>query len=423
MIQLEKIVLIGGNRLQGTVKISGAKNAVLPIMAASLLADGDYHISNVPLLRDVKTMTQLLESIGCHVTREKEVVIHTGNCQNPEAPYDLVKTMRASIYVLGPLLTRFGYAKVSLPGGCAWGPRPVNLHIESLQKMGAKIDINQGYIIAKAQKLKGAHIVFDVSSVGATGNVLMAAVLAKGVTVIENAAQEPEITTLAHFLKNMGANIRGIGTKHLEIEGVDSLYPRDVQIIPDRIEAGTFLIAGHMTGGHIRLENVDPEHITEVINKLRDSGAVIKTGKNWLQLQSSGQIHPVDMTTSIYPGFPTDMQAQWLSLMSIANGSAIVTDTVFEDRFTHVPELQRLGANITVDHNIATVKGVRHLSGAQVMSTDLRASACLILAGLVANGRTDISRVYHIDRGYEKIEEKLKALGAEIWRDNEKLIT
>ncbi len=420
---MDRIVVTGGKRLQGTVTISGAKNAVLPIMAATLLADGTYRVENVPVLKDVKTMASLLISIGSDVQFENHALsIKTESSHNFEAPYDLVKTMRASIYVLGPLVSRFGYGKVSLPGGCAWGPRPVNLHIEGLKKLGAEIEIENGYIVATTRRLKGAKITLDIPSVGATGNILMAAVLAKGTTLIENAAKEPEITSLALFLQKMGAKINGIGTEYLEIEGVKTLNAVDASVIPDRIESGTFLIAGHITGGDIRLEKTRPLFLSSIINKLRDTGAQIQEGPDWVHIKSNERIHPMDVTTAVYPGFPTDMQAQWMALMSIANGSSIITDNIFEDRFTHVAELRRMGADITLDHNIAIVKGVSHLSGAPVMSTDLRASASLILAGLIAKGKTHISRVYHIDRGYEKIEEKLKLLGAEIYRDQEKLV-
>jgi len=424
MVIMDKFVVLGGNRLNGTVQISGSKNAVLPIMASTLLAEGEYRIQNVPALRDVKTMSRLLQSIGARVKFEDHGLwIDSRGCSSFEAPYDLVKTMRASIYVLGPLVSRFGYGKVSLPGGCAWGPRPINLHVEGLSKLGAEIKIESGYIIARSKKLNGSRIAFDVPSVGATGNLLMAAVLARGTTVIENAAKEPEITALTHFLQEMGARITGAGTEHLEIEGVDALHPASVTVIPDRIEAGTFLVAGHMTGGDIRLEGVERHHLTSVLDRLRVSGAHIEGSERWIRIRSDGKIRPVDVTTAVYPGFPTDMQAQWMVLMSVARGSAIITDTVFLDRFTHVAELQRLGADITLDNNMAVVKGRKHLSGAHVMSTDLRASASLILAGLVARGRTDVSRVYHIDRGYERIEQKLAALGANIWRDQEELVT
>lgn len=423
MIRMDKFVMHGGCRLNGRVSISGSKNAVLPIMTAAMLADGEYQFSNVPNLRDVKTMSKMLHSLGLDVQfQDNTLKIRTNQCKSFAAPYDLVKTMRASIYVLGPLLGRYGQARVSLPGGCAWGPRPVNLHIEGMRKLGAKIDIREGYIIAKAKRLKGAHIAFDLPSVGATGNVMMAAVLAQGKTVIENAAREPEITALAYFLNRMGAKIDGIGSDHIEIQGVDDLNAANFKIIPDRIEAGTFLIATHMTGGHIILEKCEPVHLTSIIQKLQDSGAKIEIDQDIISIHSNGKIHPVDVTTSVYPGFPTDMQAQWMALMTIARGSSVITDEIYQDRFTHVAELRRLGANITLDHNVALVKGISHLSGAPVMSTDLRASASLILAGLVCKGRTDISRVYHIDRGYEHIEKKLQSLGADIVRDKEELV-
>ncbi|MBN1780297.1 UDP-N-acetylglucosamine 1-carboxyvinyltransferase [bacterium] len=421
---MDKFVIHSGRPLKGHVVISGSKNAVLPIMAATLLADGAYEIDNVPDLRDVKTMSKMLLSLGQHSEySQNRLRIVSGKCTSFQAPYDLVKTMRASVYVLGPLLARYGQACVSLPGGCAWGPRPVDLHIDGMRKLGAKIDIKEGYIHAHAKSLKGAQIAFDVSSVGATGNVMMAAVLADGQTVIENAAREPEIVALAHFLVKMGARIEGIGTDRIEIDGVDSLHPADASVIPDRIEAGTFLVAGHITGGTVTLHHADAGHLTALIQKLRDSGAKIETGNGTISVQSSGRVFPVDITTSVYPGFPTDMQAQWMALMCMARGSSVITDEIYLDRFMHVAELRRLGAHISLDHNVAVIKGSGQLSGAPVMSTDLRASASLILAGLVAKGRTDISRVYHIDRGYEGIERKLEALGANIHRELEELVT
>jgi len=424
MLYMDKLVVVGGNSLKGSVRISGAKNAVLPIMAATLLSDGEYVIDNVPLLKDVRTMAKLLESIGVSINfTEDSVAVISRSCSNLEAPYDLVKTMRASIYVLGPLVARFGYAKVSLPGGCAWGPRPVNLHIDGLRRLGADIEIEKGYIVAKAEKLKGTHISLDLPSVGATGNLLMAAAVAQGTTIIENAAKEPEIVALAKFLKSMGADIQGDGTERIEVNGVEKLHSANCEIIPDRIEAATFMVAAHITGGDVKIENMEPDHVSAITDKLIDSGAEIEINERVIHVKSDGRVLPVDITTAVYPGFPTDMQAQWMALMSIASGSSIITDTIFHDRFTHVAELKRLGADITLDNNVAVVKGVEYLSGAPVMSTDLRASASLILAGLVAKGRTDVSRVYHIDRGYEKIEEKLKGLGAEIWRDREALIT
>jgi UDP-N-acetylglucosamine 1-carboxyvinyltransferase len=417
---LDKIVVIGGRRLEGQVTISGAKNAVLPIMAACLLAHGRFRIKRVPELRDVRTMSHLLRIIGARVDQEgHELRIDTTNCSFFEAPYELVKTMRASIYVLGPLVARYGYARVSLPGGCAWGPRPVDLHIKGLQKLGAEIGLERGYIVARAKKLKGTTITLDIPSVGATGNILMAAALAEGTTVIENAAREPEIASLAEFLNGMGAQIEGIGTDRLVIRGVQELQPADFETIPDRIEAGTFLVAGAITQGDVTVRQVVPDHLRSVLAKLTDAGAEVFEGPDWVRVKCDRRVKAVDVTTAVYPGFPTDMQAQWMALMCIAEGTSVIVDTIFADRFTHVAELRRLGADIRMDGNSAHVVGVPKLQGAPVMSTDLRASASLILAGLVAEGRTDVSRVYHIDRGYERIEEKLKGLGAEIWREQE----
>ncbi len=417
---MDKIVVIGGNALRGEVEISGAKNAVLPIMAAALLASGVYRIRRVPILRDVRTMSHLLRIIGARVDREgHELRIDTTHCSFYEAPYELVKTMRASIYVLGPLVARFGYARVSLPGGCAWGPRPVDFHIKGIQKLGAEVSLERGYIVARAKRLRGTTITFDIPSVGATGNLMMAATLAEGTTVIENAAREPEIASLAEFLTRMGAQIEGIGTDRLVIHGVEELHPTDYDVIPDRIEAGTFLIAGAITQGEVTVKRVVPEHIRSLLTKLTDAGVEVGEGEDWVRVRCDRRVKAVDVTTAVYPGFPTDMQAQWMALMSVADGTSVIVDTIFLDRFTHVAELKRLGADIRMDGNSAHVVGVEKLQGAPVMSTDLRASACLILAGLVAEGRTDVSRVYHIDRGYERIEEKLRALGAEIWREQE----
>ena len=414
---MDKFVIHGGKKLKGTVRISGAKNAALALMPATLLASGKYQLDNMPDLRDISTMGKLLQMMGVDITKSGDMLgLNTFRVNKFEAPYEQVKKMRASIYVLGPLIARYGHAKVSLPGGCAWGPRPVNLHIEGIRKLGAKIEIEKGYIIAKARRLKAAKIAFDVSSVGATGNVMMAAVLAKGTTIIENAAMEPEIIALAHFLIKMGARIDGIGTTRLEIEGVDALHPVNETMIPDRIEAGTFLIAGALTGGSIKLESCKPGHLLSVISKLEEAGATIEVGDNWIKLKGSRTLKPVDVTTAVYPGFPTDMQAQWITLMSIARGSSVITDSIYFDRFKHVPELVRLGADIDLNKNAAIVKGVKKLVGAKVMSTDLRASASLVLAGLVAEGNTEILRVYHLDRGYEEIEKKLQGLGANIRR-------
>jgi len=412
-----KFVIHGGKNLRGKVKVSGAKNASLALMPATLLASGVYTIENTPALRDVSTMSELMETLGAKVENKGTVqTIDTRGVQNFEAPYELVKKMRASIYVLGPLLSRFGYAKVSMPGGCAWGPRPVNLHLEGVERLGAEVTLEKGYIIAKAKRLQGARITFDISSVGATGNVMMAAVLAKGTTVIENAALEPEIVALGEFLVKMGAHIDGLGTHTIIIEGVDQLHPANFANIPDRIEAGTFLIASAITEGDIIVESCQPEHLSALISKLEAAGAIMEVNSNSIRIRGPHEVNPVDISTAPYPGFPTDLQAQWISLMSISRGSAVVTETIYFDRFKHVPELVRLGANVEVKENVAVVKGVRKLMGAKVMSTDLRASASLVLAGLIAEGTTEVLRVYHIDRGYEKIEEKLKNLGADIAR-------
>ena len=414
---MDKFVIQGGRKLKGTVTISGAKNATLALMPAALLARGTFHLRNTPVLRDVNTMASLLKTMGVQTELKDHVLsLDTTGVNKQEAPYEHVKKMRASIYVLGPLLARYGRAKVSLPGGCAWGPRPVNLHIEGMKKLGASVELKRGYIHANATRLTGARIHFDVSSVGATGNVMMAAALAKGTTLIENAAIEPEITQLAQFLRMMGAKIHGIGTNRLEIEGVDELHPADIETIPDRIETGTFLVAGAITRGTITLERVVPEHFSALITKLEDAGCIVGVGSDTVTLSCPEGMKPVDVTATIYPGFPTDMQAQWIALMTIANGTSVVTDTIYLDRFKHVPELIRLGADIELKENAAVVKGVKQLAGATVMSTDLRASASLILAGLIAEGTTEVLRVYHIDRGYESIEKKLQALGADIQR-------
>jgi UDP-N-acetylglucosamine 1-carboxyvinyltransferase len=417
---VDKFIIRGGKKLRGSVQVSGAKNASLALMPATLLAPGTYNLHQTPLLRDVTTMSRLLETMGLKIARTDHTLrIDSSNVTSYEAPYEHVKKMRASIYVLGPLVGRFGQADVSLPGGCAWGPRPVNLHIEGLQKLGAQIDVEGGYIRARAKRLRGARIVFDVSSVGATGNVMMAATLAQGTTVIDNAAMEPEIAALGQFLVSMGAKIQGVGTNHLEIEGVDTLHPADCMTIPDRIETGTLLVAAAIAGdkgASVRVEKCNPGHLSAVTTKLEDVGAQIRLGSDFIELVPPETIRPVNVTTSIYSGFPTDMQAQWIALMSLAKGRSIITETIYGDRFMHVPELVRLGANITVKENIATVVGVGKLMGAKVMSTDLRASASLILAGLAAEGETEVLRVYHLDRGYERIESKLSQLGADIER-------
>jgi len=415
---MDKIIIHGGKPLKGEVTLSGAKNAVLPIMAASLLVGGTTHISRVPDLRDTRTMIKLLELVGAK-TRLKgnDLWIDSEHVDTPVAPYDLVKTMRASFYVLGPLLARFGETKVSLPGGCAWGPRPVDYHLRGLELLGAKVTLEKGYIHAKAKRLKGNHIHFDFPSVGATGNILMAAVTAHGTTVIENAACEPEIVQLCQFLNLMGGKITGIGTHKISVEGVKELSPSDVSVIPDRIEAGTFLIAGAALG-EVTVLGGEPGHLKVLLEKLEQTGAKIKISGKKISVRKSDVILPVDVTTAVFPGYPTDLQAQWIALMTIAKGDSVVTDTVYHDRFSHVPELNRLGAEIQVSDNVACIKGRKHLVGAPVMSTDIRASASLIVGGLMAQGKTEISRVYHIDRGYEKIEEKFNSLGADITRLN-----
>ena len=415
---MDKIIIEGQNPLSGTVSISGAKNAVLPIMTAALMADGVSRIDRVPDLRDTRTMIKLMEIVGAKCSFEKgSLKIDGSSVDNPEAPYDLVKTMRASFYVLGPLLARFGSVKVSLPGGCAWGPRPVDFHLKGLEKLGAKITLSSGYIMAEAKRLKGAKISFEFPSVGATGNIVMAAATAEGTTVIENAAREPEIVQLCEYLNTMGASIQGIGSTRIIIDGVDSLHAADIEVIPDRIEAGTFLIAGGLLG-EIELTNVNPSHLDSLLLKLKEAGCGIQISANSIRINPADNIKPVDMTTAVYPGFATDLQAQWVAFMTVASGSSIITDTVYHDRFSHIPELNRFGANIKSDNNTAFVRGVDELIGAPVMSTDIRASASLIIAGLIAKGQTTVSRIYHIDRGYEKIEEKFRALGANIIRDN-----
>ncbi|MCH8169965.1 MAG: UDP-N-acetylglucosamine 1-carboxyvinyltransferase [Bacteroidetes bacterium] len=415
---MDKFIINGGTKLSGKVKIDGAKNASLALMPATLLTNGKSILRNTPRLRDVYTMISLLEFLGVETTfTEHTLTLDTSKIKSQNAPYEHVKKMRASVYVLGPLLAKYGRAKVSLPGGCAWGPRPINLHINGLKKLGAKIELQEGYIIAKAKKLVGAEINFEKSSVGATGNILMAASLAKGTTIINNAAKEPEITNLAEFLNKMGAKISGISTSKLIIKGVDELSPTTIDTIPDRIEAGTLLIAGAITKGKIELQNCNPEHINILINKLKESGCKIFVDNDLIALDASNSdIKSINVSTAVYPGFPTDMQAQWITLMSVANGVANVSDNIYLDRFNHVPELLRLGASIKMIENTAIITGIKKLKGAKVMSTDLRASASLVLAGLVAEGITEVLRVYHLDRGYQLIDEKLKMLGADIKR-------
>ena len=415
---MAKILINGGKTLSGEVKISGAKNAVLPIMSATLLCPGRFTIHNVPDLRDTRTMMQLLEITGAKTEfNNGSICIDSTGVNNPEAPYDLVKTMRASFYVLGPLISRFGKVLVSLPGGCAWGPRPVDYHLKGLEKLGAKLNLEGGNILAEAKELKGCDIHFEFPSVGATGNLVMASVRAKGTTRLYNCAKEPEITQLCEFLNSMGADIKGVGTDKLIISGVKELNQADITVIPDRIEAGTFLMAGALNG-EIKVKNVIPLHLEKVTNKLIEAGCEIKIKDSSITISPPTKINSIDMTTAVYPGFPTDLQAQWVALMSLSESSAIVTDTVYHDRFSHIPELARLGANIKVEKNTAFIRGVNQLVGAPVMSTDIRASAALFIAALAAKGKTEISRVYHIDRGYEKIEQKFLELGADIIRQS-----
>jgi UDP-N-acetylglucosamine 1-carboxyvinyltransferase len=416
---MDKLIVTGGIPLNGEIKISGAKNAALPVLIASLLTPEPLRVSNIPHLNDITTTMELLGQLGVFLEVDERMTVEADASEVSQirAPYDLVKTMRASILVLGPLLTRFGHAEVSLPGGCAIGSRPVNLHIKGLQAMGAEVSIDQGYIKARATRLRGARIFMDLISVTGTENLMMAATLADGVTVIENAAREPEVLDLAQCLNAMGARISGAGTDEITIEGVSKLHGAQHRIIPDRIETGTYLVAGAVTRGRVKLRDANPQLLDSVLEKLRDAGARVSTGDNWIELDMRGQrARAVSVRTAPYPAFPTDMQAQFVLLNSVAEGTGTVTETVFENRFMHVHELQRMGANIAMEGNTAIVTGVPELKGAPVMATDLRASACLALAGLMAQNDTIIDRIYHIDRGYECIEEKLAQLGARIRR-------
>lgn len=416
---MSKLLIQGGIPLRGEIRISGAKNAVLPILAATLLAEGVAVVENVPHLQDVTTTVTLLGSMGVTVVVGEKLSIEVDNStiETQVAPYDLVRTMRSSILVLGPLLARYGYAEVSLPGGCAIGSRPVNLHIKGLQDMGADIKVINGYIHAKADRLKGIRIVLDMVTVTGTENLMMAATLADGTTVLENAAREPEVVDLAKFLIAMGAKITGAGTDTIIIEGVEKLIGTRYRVVPDRIETGTFLVAAAITGGKIKLKDTNPHLLDAVLDKLREAGAKITCGDDWIELDMEGKRpKAVSVRTAPYPAFPTDMQAQFMALNSIAEGTGTIVETVFENRFMHVQEMQRMGANIEVEGNTAIVRGVEKLNAAPVMATDLRASASLILAGLVAEGETQVQRIYHIDRGYELIEEKLASLGAKIRR-------
>ncbi|MDY7546582.1 UDP-N-acetylglucosamine 1-carboxyvinyltransferase [Glaciimonas sp. CA11.2] len=414
---MDKLLIQGGNRLSGEIIISGAKNAALPILCAGLLTSDQLELANVPNLHDVSTMLKLLNQIGLKTKQEGHSVILQGDAiTNLEAPYELVKTMRASILVLGPMLARFGEAKVSLPGGCAIGSRPVDQHIKGLQAMGAEINIEAGYIHARAKKLKGAHIVTDMITVTGTENLLMAATLADGETILDNAAREPEVTDLAHLLVAMGAKIEGIGTDRLVIQGVERLHGASHAVIPDRIETGTFLCAVAATGGDVLLKNTRSHTLDVALDKLREAGVILTSGDDWIRVQMAARPKAVSFRTTEYPGFPTDMQAQFMAMNLIADGTSHVTETIFENRFMHVQEMSRLGASIDVQGNTAMVKGVDKLFGAPVMATDLRASASLVIAGLVAQGETLIERIYHLDRGYDQMERKLSAVGAKIER-------
>lgn len=416
---MDKLLIESSPPLSGDVRISGAKNAVLPILAATLLGSSTSSLSNVPHLNDVTTTMSLLARMGCQITMgdNMRVDVDPTSINDYTAAYELVRTMRASILVLGPLVARYGQAEVSLPGGCAIGARPVNLHIDGLRALGAQITIDGGYIRAKAGRLQGARIAFDTVTVTGTENLLMAATLARGTTVLENAAREPEVVDLANFLIAMGARIEGAGTSTITIEGVDNLQGCDYHIVPDRIETGTFLVGAAVTRGKIRVRDTVPGILTAVLDKLRECGAEVTVGEDWIELDMHGQRpRSVSITTAPYPDFPTDMQAQFCVLNALADGTAKVTETVFENRFMHINELQRMGADMTIDGNSVTIRGVERLRGAPVMATDLRASASLILAALVADGETTVRRVYHIDRGYERIEEKFHLLGADIRR-------
>ncbi len=414
---MKSIYINGGKKLSGEVSISGAKNAALPILAAGLLCGGKHRIANVPQLADVATFGRILQNMGIAFERQgHEITIDSTGLANPEAPYDLVRTMRASVLVLGPLVARMGRARVSMPGGCAIGARPINLHLMGLEKLGATVEIEHGYVVASAKKLRGARICFDTVTVTGTENLMMAAALAEGETTLENAAREPEIVDLAQALVQMGAKIEGMGTDVIRIQGVESLRPMDYTVMPDRIETGTFVIAAAITSGDIVIKNCFPGHLDAVLAKVIEAGGLVTTTENTIHVRGQRPIQPVNVKTLEYPGFPTDMQAQIMSLMTLADGASMINETIFENRFTHVAELRRMGADIQTDGRTAIIKGVPKLSAAPVMATDLRASASLILAGLAAEGQTVISRIYHLDRGYDNIEQKLSALGADIKR-------
>ncbi len=416
-LTVDKLRITGGERLAGEVKIAGAKNAALPILAAGLLTGDELALDNVPQLADITTMGKLLAGMGARLQRDGErVAMRASEIGAVEAPYELVKTMRASILVLGPLLARFGQARVSLPGGCAIGARPVDQHIRGLRALGARLEIEHGYIIAEAVRLKGTRIVTDMVTVTGTENLMMAATLADGETVIENAAREPEVVDLARCLNAMGARVRGAGTDRIVVEGVKNLHGAQHRVLPDRIESGTFLVAAAACGGDVRLASAAPETLDAVLDKLREAGASVEVGADWVRVRGSGRPKSVSLRTAPYPAFPTDMQAQFMALDCVADGVGRITETIFENRYMHVLELQRLGAQIDIEGNTAIVRGVPKLSGAHVMATDLRASASLVIAGLVAEGETIVDRIYHLDRGYDRMEQRLAALGAKIER-------
>ncbi|MEN6441805.1 MAG: UDP-N-acetylglucosamine 1-carboxyvinyltransferase [Syntrophobacter sp.] len=416
---MDKLVIEGGVPLEGKVRISGAKNAALPLMAATLLANGTHRFHNAPKLRDIRTMLNLLGHMGTTSKHNHDLEINTSDIHTLEAPYDLVKTMRASVLALGPLVARYRKARVSLPGGCAIGARPINLHLKALEQMGVEIKLEHGYVLARANRLKGACITFDGVTVTGTENIMMAACLADGVTVLKNAAREPEVSALAEYLCRMGAKIEGAGTPEITIHGVRELSPAECTVIPDRIEAGTYMVAAGITGGHLTLTGCEPHHMGAVIQKFTEAGLSITADGDTIEVSRNGKIRSVNARTQPYPAFPTDMQAQFMAMMTVGNGVSLISEQIFENRFMHVLELKRMGANIELDGRTAVVTGVKNLSGAPVMATDLRASASLVLGALAAKGATEITRIYHLDRGYESIETKLSAVGAKITRIKE----
>lgn len=415
---MDKIIIEGGRPLKGEVKVSGAKNAALPLLVSGLLTEGVNTYTNVPRLQDIRSTTMLLTELGVRVETENNriTVDATGLCSH-EAPYDLVRKMRASVLVLGPLVARLKKARVSLPGGCAIGARPINLHLKGLSQLGAKIELKHGYVEAQTDGLTGAEIYFDIPTVTGTENIMMAAALAKGTSILRNAAREPEVVALANTLNRMGADIKGAGTAVITIVGVEALHPVEVAVIPDRIETGTLMVGAALTQGDVTILGCEPDHLGAIINKLKQAGAQMDVGNKQIRVLGPAKIASVDVKTQPYPGFPTDMQAQFMVLMSVAKGTCVLSETIFENRFIHVSELRRMGADIAVSGNVAVVKGAKALSGAPVMASDLRASASLILAGLVAQGQTEVNRVYHLDRGYESLEKKFAGLGASIWRE------